>query len=125
MTSLYVHGVQNGGIYVQGSDGNTVQLKVCKLVAAENDSAGQQRLALIHTQVSAGDISAVGPDDGRWVVHFTLLVPKGLSIKLEAHNGPIKLKEVNGNVEAHTVNGPISLTGVSFEPRPRRMTFRA
>jgi hypothetical protein len=110
---LYIHGVKNGGVSVQGGDGNQVQLKICKLVAAEDDAAAQRRMAMIHPQISGGDISAVGPDDGRWVVHFILTVPKGVNIQAEAHNGPMDFRNVSGIIDAHTINGPLSLRGVS------------
>src|SRR5438270_5726359 len=65
VTNLFVHGVHNGGVYVQGGPDGAVQLKICKLVAAEDEAAAQRRFAMIRPQVSGGDISAVGHDDGR------------------------------------------------------------
>ena len=113
VNQLFVHGVKNGGISVTGGSGNQVKLKICKLVAAEDDAAAQRRLAMVHSQISGGDISAVGPDDGRWLVHFVLTVPDGVNIQAEAHNGPMEFRKVNGNIEAHTINGPLSLSRVS------------
>ncbi len=113
VNKLFIHGVKNGGVSVQGGSGSAVQLKICKLVAAEDDATAQRRLAMIRPQISGGDISAVGPDDGRWVVHFFLTVPNGISVQAEAHNGPMQFRNVNGIIDAHTVNGPLSFKGVS------------
>jgi hypothetical protein len=113
LNNIFIHGAHNGGIKIQGTTGNAVQVRVCKLVGAEDDASGQRRLAMIHPMISGGDISANGPDDGNWVVHFTVLVPSGSTVKAEAYNGPIGVRDVNGNVDVNTHNGPVSLKGVS------------
>ena len=40
-------------------------------------------------------------------------MPRGATLDLRTHNGPITLRNVNGTVNAETTNGPISIDGGS------------
>src|SRR5262249_8380948 len=113
LKNITVHGAHNGGITLQGTTGDAVEVHVCKLVAAEDSAAGQRRLAMGHPVIGGGAISGTGPDDGRWVVHFMVSVPSGSSVKLEAYNGPIAIRDVNADVNANTRNGPIAIKRVA------------
>lgn len=110
--SLYVHGAHNGGVSVRGWDRNEIQVTACKYAGAENGNEGQARLAAIHVQISGGDVSATGPDEEgsqHWTIHFLVNAPKSIAMKLEAHNGPMSIRDTASDIEAHTVNGPLSI----------------
>ncbi|HZU23478.1 MAG TPA: hypothetical protein VE998_11655 [Terriglobales bacterium] len=110
--SIFVHGAHNGGVSVRGWDRNEIQVTACKYAGGENSNEGQARLAQIHLQISGGDISAYGPDnEGRqhWTVHILVQAPKSVSMKLEAYNGPMSIRDTGSDVEGHTVNGPLTI----------------
>ena len=112
INSINVHGVKNGGVLVEGWDRNETHVTMCKYAAADDDATGQARLNAIKLQISGGDITATGPEGGRWSVHFFVQTPKTMAMKLETYNGPMKIENTAGDVEAHTTNGPLSLRSV-------------
>jgi hypothetical protein len=100
--SLTVRAPRNGGIHVMGGDSGRYEVTACK--AAAMDSS----LNDIHVRVNGNELTADGPDDSRWVLYFLVRAPRGADLNLDAHNGPISIRNVNGTVAAHAVNGPIS-----------------
>jgi DUF4097 and DUF4098 domain-containing protein YvlB len=62
-------------------------------------------------RVDGAQVSASGPSDEnhKWVIHFLVNVPKGIKLALDAHNGPLDLRDVEGTVSASTVNGPLDI----------------
>lgn len=116
---LDVRAPQNGGILVRGWDRTDVLVKACKAVAAESDGAAKEQLGRIKLQATNGRVSVDGPpnneDEGRWVVHFLINVPRNVKLALDAHNGPIHLRNVVGNITAETVNGPVKIYRCSGE----------
>lgn len=103
--SLKLSAAQNGGVYVSGSTGYSV--RACK--AAEIESA----LSGIHTNVSGNEVTTDGPGTDNWTVFYIVTVPRGGTLDVESHNGPISLRDVDGTVTARAVNGPISTRGSS------------
>jgi len=105
--SLTVRPPQNGGIYVIGSDSGTYDERACKA------SAFQEDLDMHQVRVVGTEVTADAPDGGRWMVYFLVRAPRGATLGLRTHNGPITLRNVNGTVNAETTNGPISIDGGS------------
>jgi len=101
--SLALRAAQNGGIYVTGSTSGTYEVKACK--AAGNESL----LSAIRVRTSGNEVTADGPDEGRWMVYFIVRAPRGATLDLSSRNGPISLRSVNGTVTANALNGPISV----------------
>jgi hypothetical protein len=109
---LTVHAPENGGMIVRGWDRNEVLVKACKAVGASDDAEAKALLAQLQLEVNGGQVTARAPRDGRddrWVVHFLINVPRNIKLALDAHNGPITLRDVSGAVTASTVNGPIDV----------------
>ena len=103
--SLTIRAPQNGGIAVGTSD--RYEVRACKAAAPDvslND---------IRVHYDGAELTADGPEGGEWVVYFLVSAPRGASLDLSAHNGPISLRHVDGTVTAHAVNGPISLRDTS------------
>ena len=100
---LSVHPSRNGGVAVEGWDQPDIEVTVCK------SADEQSRLNQLRANVSGGDVTSEGPEEGSWTIHFLVRVPSGINMKAETHNGPLSFKHVNGTVEAHTQNGPISV----------------
>ena len=100
--SLTVRAPRNGGIYVMGSDSGRYDVTACKAAAMDTS------LNQIRVRVNGNELTGDGPDDSRWVLYFLVRAPRGADLDLDAHNGPISIRNVNGTVAAHAVNGPIS-----------------
>jgi len=113
ISKLRINSESNAGIEVQGWDKPEILLKLCKAVAAPNESAAKERLASIKMEIKGGDVTVTGPDGRRWFANFLIYVPKGMALQLETHNGPLHLHQVSGNIDAHTVNGPLTIKDCS------------
>ena len=103
LRSLNIRAPQNGGIYVSGASSGGYEVKACKAAAFEED------LNQIRSRVSGNEVVTDGPDGGNWLVYYIVRAPRGASVDLEAHNGPISLREFNGTATVNALNGPISI----------------
>lgn len=107
------HAPQNGGALVRGWDKNEVMIKVCKAVAAGSGGDAKGALDAIKLRMDGNRISIDGPPTSefgsQWVAHFLVNVPRNIKLALDAHNGPIHLRDITGNITAETVNGPVHL----------------
>ena len=104
--SLTVRAPRNGGIHVTGSDSGRYEVTACKAAAIDAS------LNDIRVRVNGNELTGDGPDDGRWVLYFLVRAPRGADLDLDAHNGPISVRNMSGTVGAHAVNGPISARNV-------------
>jgi hypothetical protein len=102
LRALTVNTSSNGGVYVTPSGDGTYSVKACK-------AAALGETASIRTSLRGETLSADGPDHGDWVVYFIVRAPQGAKLDLNAHNGPIAVRDVSGTITAHTQNGPLSL----------------
>ena len=103
---------RNGGAYVQGGDREDYLIKACKAVRGDRPGTSPERdLKAIHVSVDGNRVTASGPEEENdWIVYFLIQAPRNSApLDLEAHNGPLGLRDVNGQVEVRTENGPISL----------------
>ena len=103
LRSLNIRAPQNGGIYVSGSSSGGYEVKACKAAAFEED------LRQIRSRVSGNEIVTDGPDGGQWLVYYIVRAPRGASVDLDTHNGPISLREFNGTATVNALNGPITI----------------
>jgi len=112
---LRVHAETNGGVELRGWDQDTYSVTTCKFAAPPQGEA-EVVFSQIHTSISGGEVSASGPGHrDRWSVFFLIRTPRGATVNLDAHNGPVSTYGVNGTLTAHAVNGPISLNDFSGE----------
>jgi hypothetical protein len=104
LRSLHIDAARNGGVYVSGSDSATYSVKACKAAAL---SVGVDN---VHAGLRGDTTYVDGPDEGEWVVYFIVSAPRNASLDLNAHNGPISVRDVtSGTITARVENGPISL----------------
>ena len=108
---LTVQAAHNGGVLVRGWDKNEVLVKACKMVAADDEATAKSMLGELKMRVEGAQVSASGPDsdERNWTIFFLVNVPKNIKLALDAHNGPIDLRDVDGTVSANTVNGPVDI----------------
>jgi DUF4097 and DUF4098 domain-containing protein YvlB len=125
---LTITAERNGGIQVTTWDKPEISLKLCKEVAADDDTTGRQLLAAIHLDINGANISvrtlnADGADAGHTNSVGTVLlvrVPKDANLTLNVHNGGISLNGFSGTAEAHAKNG-----GISFKNSTGKLTATA
>lgn len=104
---LQVEAAHNGGIEVIGWNGADYSISACKAAATDD------LMKRIAVSVKDNSVTADGPSGGDWTVYLILKAPRDSNLSLEAHNGPIGLREVKGKIDAHSVNGPISVKDCS------------
>jgi DUF4097 and DUF4098 domain-containing protein YvlB len=102
--SLVIRAPENGGIHVIGTDSGAYEVRACKAAAFDAD------ISQIKVRMRGNELTADGPDAGKWVVYFLVRAPRGASLDLDSHNGPISLRSVNATVTANAVNGPVSVS---------------
>ena len=109
---LTVRGERNGGIQVTTWDQPEFSIKLCKQVAADNESAARRVLQETKLQISGGDVSVSSPESSDDYSLGTLILvkaPRGATMSLSVHNGGISLRKFDGTADAHTMNGGVSL----------------
>ena len=108
---LYVGAPLNGGALIRGWDKAEVLIKVCKAASAADVDEARRTLAGIKLRNDGTRYTIEGPDNDttRWVGYFLINVPRDIKLALDAHNGPLDLRNVAGSITAETVNGPINI----------------
>lgn len=99
--SLAVRSGSNGGIRVIG--GSSYSVQACKAVAPGVDASS------IRVNFDGREVSATGPEEQDWMVYFIVRTPPNATLDLDAHNGPIAVRDFSGTLSARTINGPLSL----------------
>jgi hypothetical protein len=111
---LTVDSRPNGGIQVQGGDGNEVRLRV--RIVANADSEAEAKDVVGGVRLELGDtVRAVRPAGSgarSWSASYRLEVPQGVPLKLQADNGGLSLERFEGEAELHTINGGLRLDRV-------------
>jgi DUF4097 and DUF4098 domain-containing protein YvlB len=106
---LEVDAARNGGMEVLGWVGSDYSVTACKAAATAS------LLKEISVSVGGNHVTAHGPEDSDWTVYLIVKAPKGSNLSLEAHNGPMGLRDLSGKVVARSENGPISVKKCSGE----------
>jgi DUF4097 and DUF4098 domain-containing protein YvlB len=119
---LTITAEQNGGIQVTTWDNPEISLKLCKQVAASDESAGRKLLAETHLEINGSKISIHVPQEDDYSLGTLLLVkaPKNANLNLSVHNGGVSLTSFTGTAEAHAENG-----GISFRRSSGKLTAEA
>jgi DUF4097 and DUF4098 domain-containing protein YvlB len=120
--TLTVDPGQNGGVYVEGWNRDSVAIVVRIRTEAETESEARDMAKEIKVDISGGTIRAIGPERrsrSSWSVEFDIMVPRKSALDIETHNGPIGVTHVTGRIDVRAVNGPIKLTGVGGDVRGR------
>jgi hypothetical protein len=106
--TLRAHLGQGLGITVFAGSSSDYVVHVCK-AAASYSSSSSANLAAISAGFSNGELSAHGPDDGRWTAYLIVEAPAGVGFDLSTENGPLELRDLSGKITARAMNGPVSL----------------
>jgi len=107
--TLRVRAESNAGLQVQGWDQENYSVTLCK--ATEAGHHAEATLSQIHLTFQNSELGVSGPHSGDdWSAHLLIRAPKGASIDLTVHNGPMTLRRVDGHLRVRAENGPISVT---------------
>lgn len=114
---LSIVGEHNGGIQVTTWDQPEFSLKLCKEVAANDESQARNLLADLHLEVGSGQVTVRSPQhvDDDYSLSTVLLVkaPRNATLDLSVHNGGVSLNRFSGTASAHAQNGGISIKNSS------------
>jgi hypothetical protein len=114
----------NGGITVEGWDGNEIQV-LARVQGWSRDDDPASFMDMIEVAIDGGTIRSEGPRSrelGRnngWSVSYEIMVPRNTNLSLETVNGGIDIADVRGDLQFRTTNGGIRLTGVAGDVQGR------
>ncbi|MDO8835821.1 MAG: DUF4097 family beta strand repeat-containing protein [Vicinamibacterales bacterium] len=104
----------NGRIFVEGTDGTTVDVKAEITARAGTDEAARDLLTQIEIREEQGNGRVrletrypKGLGRSSVEVKYTLRVPRGAKVDVETVNGAIELVQLTGQVRAETTNGGV------------------
>lgn len=110
---LTVNAGRNGGIRVEGWDGNGIQIRAVIQTRGDDEASARRMAGAVQVQASGGQVSATGPDttgEEWWSVGYRIRVPRQNDLQLSARNGGISVTNVMGTITFDTVNGGVQLS---------------
>jgi len=107
--TLRAHLGQGVGITIFAGASSDYVVHVCKAAAEAYSQSSRENLAAITAGFSNGELSAHGPDSGRWTAYLIVEAPAGAGFDLSTENGPLELRDLSGKITARAMNGPVSL----------------
>jgi hypothetical protein len=121
--AIEVDGRENGGIKVQGWNGDSVRV-TARIQAWDDDDAGASSLLKeIRITTDGRRVLAEGPSSGwhrrNWSVSYMIWVPRNFDLTLEANNGGLGVTGVRGKLDLRTTNGGLSLDDVGGDVHAR------
>jgi hypothetical protein len=109
---LVVNAGRNGGIRVEGWDGNEIQIRAIVQTRGRDEATARNLAGGVQVQANSGQVSATGPDttgEDWWSVGYRIRVPRQNDLQLSARNGGISVTNVSGTITFDTVNGGVQL----------------
>jgi hypothetical protein len=123
--SIEIDGRTNGGIHVEGWDGDSVRVTARIQANADDDAAARALLGDIKFVTDGRGVRADGPsssrygDRGGWSASYVVWVPHRFDLSLEAHNGSLRVNRVAGKMDLRTTNGSLGLSEVGGDVHAR------
>ena len=112
-SSLSILSARNGGVWLIGTDRGDFGVTACLTAAGPTTEAASRTLKTIKIDRTAGRLTATGEESGRWVAHLIVHAPRGRSVSVDMHNGPLELRNVDGKYDVQATNGPVAVNGAS------------
>jgi len=112
---IVVDGGVNGGVRVEGWNGDRVEVRAKVWANARSAERAQELAEAVRVETRDGRLSADGPEAGRresWGVSWEVRVPHATDLEVETHNGGISVVDVSGRIDFRALNGGVHLTGV-------------
>ena len=114
--ALEIDGKENGGIHVDGWDGDSVRVTARIQANARDD--GDARDLIKDVKITSDGHSVTSDSPRSWgrnesvSVTYMVHVPRKFDLRLEAHNGGIGVAGVTGRMNLETTNGSVSLVEI-------------
>lgn len=119
--ALEIDGRENGGIHVEGWDGDSVRVTARIQATARDDGSARDLLADVTIKSDGRSISSDTPRSGgrneSVSVTYMVHVPRKFDLRLEAHNGGIGVAGVTGRMSLETTNGSVNLVEIGGDVR--------
>ena len=115
---LSVDAGQNGGIRVEGWDGNDILVRAIVQASARQEADAKRLASGVDVRAGGGRVSATGPDRNGsgnrewWSVSYRISVPRRTDLDLNATNGGVTIAGVAGTIRFDTTNGGVRLADV-------------
>lgn len=113
---LTVDAGQNGGIRVEGWDGNDILVRAIVQASAREEADAKRLASGVEVRAGGGRVGATGPErNGNrewWSVSYRISVPRRTDLDLSANNGGITVANVAGIIRFDTTNGGVRLSDV-------------
>jgi hypothetical protein len=121
--AIEIDGRQNGGIQVEGWEGDSVRVTARIQTQANDDAAARALLKEIRFVTDGRGVRADGPssrfDREGWSASYVVWVPRRFDLSLEAHNGGLRVARVAGKMDLRTTNGSVALNEVGGDVHAR------
>jgi DUF4097 and DUF4098 domain-containing protein YvlB len=117
---LSVDAEPNGGIVVQGWDGDEVRVVARVQTHAPDREEARALASEVRVQTEPGRIRTDGPrvrGSRGWSVSYHVVVPRRTDLDLSSTNGGLEVTDVAGRLKLDTTNGGISLRRVAGDVR--------
>ena len=119
--ALDIDGRENGGIHVEGWDGDSVRVTARIQASARDDGRARDLLTDVKIKSDGRSISSDSPRSwGRnesVSVTYMVHVPRKFDLRLGAHNGGIGVAGVTGTMSLETTNGSVNLVEIGGDVR--------
>jgi len=119
--SIEIDGRENGGIHVDGWDGDSVRVTARIQANARDDAGARDLLKDVVIKTDGRSISSDSPRSwGRnesVSVTYMVHVPRRFDLRLQAHNGGIGVSGVTGAMNLETTNGSVNLVEIGGDVR--------
>ena len=119
--ALDIDGRENGGIHVDGWDGDSVRVIARIQASARDDAGARDLLSEVAIKTDGRSIVSASPrSSGRnesVSITYMVQVPRRFDLHLEAHNGGIGVAGVTGRMTLETTNGSVNLVDIGGDVR--------
>jgi hypothetical protein len=118
--SLTVDGGTNGGVSIIGADRSDIFIRACVQAHGKTEEEARAMAKNINIQ-TASVVHAEGSTGGdySWGVSYRIYVPHNTNLKLNTHNGGIKISGINASMEFEALNGGIKLSDIAGNVKGR------
>lgn len=120
--SVSLDGRENGGVEVEGWDGDSVVVRAMVEVSAPTDQKAHDIASQVRVITAPGPIHADGPTDTHdvsWSVSYRISVPRHTNLTIRTINGPVSVDKVTGLMNLRAVNGPLDLSDLGGDVHAR------
>jgi hypothetical protein len=110
---------RNGGIKVSGENRSDVLVRACVQTLGTTEEEARSVARGIRIETGSTVRAEGATEETNWAVSYEIRVPRATNLKLETHNGGIKISGVDGTMEFAALNGGIHLSDIAGNVKGR------